>query len=179
MFTNWKGIVAFVVNYPDFCTSCLVLCAFYTVLCLNWWSWQGDKNIIKFEGDHNSPRPQFYFDSINIFFHNVLQPPEDEVGVTFFDTMYDYFGKVNWTPICLVVGFPDSSSQSLTIWLFHLQGSWTTVPEVGHADHGSSSASKGMLWEFRVSSLLNVLLLFSYWLGCSYSTSNKQHRRRH
>ncbi|KAK6930058.1 hypothetical protein RJ641_004152 [Dillenia turbinata] len=27
----------------------------------------GDKNIIKFEGDHNSPRPQFYFDSINIF----------------------------------------------------------------------------------------------------------------
>lgn len=74
----------------------------------------GDKNIIKFEGDHNSPRPQFYFDSINIFFHNVLQPPEDEVGGTFFDTMYDYFGK----------------------------GSWTTVPEVGHADHGSSSASK-------------------------------------
>ncbi|XP_034686422.1 uncharacterized protein LOC117914992 isoform X1 [Vitis riparia] len=74
----------------------------------------GDKNIIKFEGDHNSPRPQFYFDSINIFFHNVLQPPEDEVGGTFFDTMHDYFGK----------------------------GSWTTVPEVGHADHGSSSASK-------------------------------------
>lgn len=50
----------------------------------------GDKNIIKFEGDHNSPRPQFYFDSINIFFHNVLQPPEDEVVGTFFD---DYFGK--------------------------------------------------------------------------------------
>lgn len=74
----------------------------------------GDKNIIKFEGDHNSPRPQFYFDSINIFFHNVLQPPEDEVGGTFFDTMHDYFGK----------------------------GSWTTVPEVGHVDHGSSSASK-------------------------------------
>ncbi|KAJ9700197.1 hypothetical protein PVL29_005829 [Vitis rotundifolia] len=74
----------------------------------------GDKNIIKFEGDHNSPRPQFYFDSINIFFHNVLQPPEDEVGGTFFDTMHDYFGK----------------------------GSWTTVPEVGHADHGSSSSSK-------------------------------------
>ncbi|PON80200.1 Alpha/beta hydrolase fold [Parasponia andersonii] len=56
----------------------------------------GDKNIIKFEGDHNSPRPQFYFDSINIFFHNVLQPPEDEVGEAFFDTMHDYFGKVGW-----------------------------------------------------------------------------------
>lgn len=55
---------------------------------------QGDKNIIKFEGDHNSPRPQFYFDSINIFFHNVLQPPEDETEGTFFDTMHD-FGKVS------------------------------------------------------------------------------------
>ncbi|KAM3292558.1 hypothetical protein ACQJBY_036353 [Aegilops geniculata] len=36
----------------------------------------GDKNIIKFDGDHNSPRPQFYFDSITIFFHNVLNPPD-------------------------------------------------------------------------------------------------------
>ncbi|KXG39328.1 uncharacterized protein LOC8080807 isoform X1 [Sorghum bicolor] len=39
-------------------------------------SYIGDKNIIKFDGDHNSPRPQFYFDSITIFFHNVLNPPE-------------------------------------------------------------------------------------------------------
>ncbi|KAG9457439.1 hypothetical protein H6P81_001947 [Aristolochia fimbriata] len=37
----------------------------------------GDKNIIKFDGDHNSPRPQFYFDSITIFFLNVLNPPKD------------------------------------------------------------------------------------------------------
>ncbi|XP_019463025.1 PREDICTED: uncharacterized protein LOC109361954 isoform X3 [Lupinus angustifolius] len=56
-------------------------------------AYMGDKNIIKFEGDHNSPRPQFYFDSINIFFHNVLQPPEDEVGESFFDPVNDYFGK--------------------------------------------------------------------------------------
>ena len=55
---------------------------------------QGDKNLVKFEGDHNSPRPQFYFNSINIFFQNVLQPPEDEVGESFFDFMNDYFGKV-------------------------------------------------------------------------------------
>ncbi|KAJ3683676.1 hypothetical protein LUZ60_013903 [Juncus effusus] len=40
-------------------------------------SYMGDKNMIKFEGDHNSPRPQFYFDSVTIFFHNVLNPPED------------------------------------------------------------------------------------------------------
>ncbi|XP_071716104.1 uncharacterized protein [Rutidosis leptorrhynchoides] len=56
-------------------------------------AYMGDKNIIKFEGDHNSPRPQFYFDSINIFFHNVLQPPEDEVKGNFFDSSLDYLGK--------------------------------------------------------------------------------------
>lgn len=59
----------------------------------------GDKNIIKFEGDHNSPRPQFYFDSINIFFHNVLQPPEDEVAGTFYDSMHDYFGRGSWNTL--------------------------------------------------------------------------------
>ncbi|XP_004296971.1 PREDICTED: uncharacterized protein LOC101299950 [Fragaria vesca subsp. vesca] len=62
-------------------------------------AYMGDKNIIKFEGDHNSPRPQFYFDSINIFFHNVLQPPEDEVAGTFFDTMHDNFGKSGWRTV--------------------------------------------------------------------------------
>lgn len=59
----------------------------------------GDKNIIKFDGDHNSPRPQFYFDSVNIFFHNVLQPPEDEVGAAFSYTSDDYFGKGSWSAI--------------------------------------------------------------------------------
>ncbi|CAA0818046.1 alpha/beta-Hydrolases superfamily protein [Striga hermonthica] len=38
-------------------------------------SYAGDKNIIKFEGDHNSSRPQFYYDSVSIFFYNVLRPP--------------------------------------------------------------------------------------------------------
>ncbi|PKA52803.1 hypothetical protein AXF42_Ash001784 [Apostasia shenzhenica] len=37
---------------------------------------QGDRNIIKFDGDHNSPRPQFYYDSVSIFFYNVLHPPQ-------------------------------------------------------------------------------------------------------
>ncbi|GJU51177.1 alpha/beta hydrolases superfamily protein [Tanacetum coccineum] len=56
-------------------------------------AYMGDKNIIKFEGDHNSPRPQFYFDSINIFFHNVLRPPEDEVKGNFFDSSLDYLSR--------------------------------------------------------------------------------------
>ncbi|KAK3440910.1 hypothetical protein EUGRSUZ_B01162 [Eucalyptus grandis] len=60
-------------------------------------AYMGDKNIIKFEGDHNSPRPQFYFDSINIFFHNVLQPPEDEVAGPYFEPMLDYLGKGDWS----------------------------------------------------------------------------------
>lgn len=39
-------------------------------------SLQGDKNIICFDGDHNSSRPQFYYDSVSIFFYNVLHPPQ-------------------------------------------------------------------------------------------------------
>ncbi|CAN6479586.1 unnamed protein product [Victoria cruziana] len=39
-------------------------------------SYAGDKNIIKFEGDHNSARPQFYYDSVSIFFYHVLHPPQ-------------------------------------------------------------------------------------------------------
>lgn len=35
----------------------------------------GDKNIIKFDGDHNSSRPQFFYDSVSVFFYNVLHPP--------------------------------------------------------------------------------------------------------
>lgn len=42
-------------------------------------AYTGDKNIIKFDGDHNSPRPQFYYDSITIFFLNVLRPPDAPV----------------------------------------------------------------------------------------------------
>jgi hypothetical protein len=37
---------------------------------------QGDKNLIKFDGDHNTSRPQFYYDSVSIFFYNVLHPPQ-------------------------------------------------------------------------------------------------------
>uniref|UniRef100_A0A0E0JWV8 Serine aminopeptidase S33 domain-containing protein n=1 Tax=Oryza punctata TaxID=4537 RepID=A0A0E0JWV8_ORYPU len=36
----------------------------------------GDKSIIKFEGDHNSPRPQSYYDSVSMFFYNTLHPPQ-------------------------------------------------------------------------------------------------------
>ncbi|OAE25329.1 hypothetical protein AXG93_4620s1430 [Marchantia polymorpha subsp. ruderalis] len=51
-------------------------------------AYSGDKNIIKFEGDHNSPRPQFYYDSITIFFYNVLRPPDEPVAPEAPDTVY-------------------------------------------------------------------------------------------
>lgn len=35
-------------------------------------AYSGDKSITGFEGDHNSQRPQFFYDSGAIFFHNVL-----------------------------------------------------------------------------------------------------------
>ncbi|XP_010532691.1 PREDICTED: uncharacterized protein LOC104808656 isoform X2 [Tarenaya hassleriana] len=73
----------------------------------------GDKNIIKFDGDHNSPRPQFYFDSINIFFHNVLQPPE-AVGPTFYDPLDDYFVKGSWSTM-REPNLPQSSAQKRNI----------------------------------------------------------------
>ncbi|CAG9465878.1 unnamed protein product [Pedinophyceae sp. YPF-701] len=36
----------------------------------------GDKNMVTFAGDHNSPRPPFFYSSVSIFFHNVLGAPE-------------------------------------------------------------------------------------------------------
>ncbi|KAF0913583.1 hypothetical protein E2562_023297 [Oryza meyeriana var. granulata] len=58
-------------------------------------SYVGDKNIIKFDGDHNSPRPQFYFDSITIFFHNVLNPP-DVPDDHYFLTPHGSLGQGHW-----------------------------------------------------------------------------------
>ena len=37
----------------------------------------GDKNIIIVEGDHNSPRPKFMFDSASIFLQTCLQIPNE------------------------------------------------------------------------------------------------------
>ena len=41
-------------------------------------AYPGDKNIIHFDGTHNSPRPQFFYDSVSIFFLNTLHPPQGE-----------------------------------------------------------------------------------------------------
>lgn len=52
-------------------------------------SYAGDKNIIKFDGDHNSSRPQFYYDSVSIFFYNVLHPPRISPTSTKIEKYYD------------------------------------------------------------------------------------------
>lgn len=39
-------------------------------------AYAGDKNMIVVEGDHNSPRPKFMFDSVSIFLQTCLQIPQ-------------------------------------------------------------------------------------------------------
>lgn len=34
--------------------------------------YSGEKNIVLFDGDHNSPRPDFFYDSVCIFFRNCM-----------------------------------------------------------------------------------------------------------
>ena len=36
-------------------------------------AYQGDKNLISFDGDHNSLRPPFFYDSMSIFLIQVLR----------------------------------------------------------------------------------------------------------
>jgi hypothetical protein len=39
----------------------------------------GDKSIIQFEGDHNTQRPDFFYDSVGNFFNNVLVSKDKEL----------------------------------------------------------------------------------------------------
>ncbi|KAB5551444.1 hypothetical protein DKX38_008755 [Salix brachista] len=52
-------------------------------------SYAGDKNMIKFDGDHNSSRPQFFYDSVSIFFFNVLHPPQTSSSSNKLERYYD------------------------------------------------------------------------------------------
>ncbi|CAN1336419.1 Uncharacterized protein YqkD [Linum perenne] len=52
-------------------------------------SYAGDKNMIKFDGDHNSSRPQFYYDSVSIFFFNILHPPQTTASTRKLDKYYN------------------------------------------------------------------------------------------
>lgn len=47
-------------------------------------AYAGDKNLIKFEGDHNSMRPRFFYDSALIFLRNVLRL-NDDISETIFE----------------------------------------------------------------------------------------------
>ncbi|XP_050226997.1 uncharacterized protein LOC126676761 [Mercurialis annua] len=57
-------------------------------------SYAGDKNMIKFDGDHNSSRPQFYYDSVSIFFFNVLHPPQSTAPSSNLEKYYN-LGDLN------------------------------------------------------------------------------------
>ena len=53
----------------------------------------GDKNLIIVEGDHNSPRPMFLFDSVSIFLINTLQIPSEWI----LPDGQNYIRRMPWT----------------------------------------------------------------------------------
>lgn len=59
-------------------------------------TYAGDKNVIKFDGDHNSSRPQFYYDSVSIFFYNILQPPQISPAISSKIDKYHDFGNMKF-----------------------------------------------------------------------------------
>ena len=52
----------------------------------------GDKNLILVEGDHNSNRPRFMYDSVAIFLMTTLQIPQDQV----LEGASDSYGQPPW-----------------------------------------------------------------------------------
>ncbi|XP_052208679.1 uncharacterized protein LOC127812302 isoform X3 [Diospyros lotus] len=121
-------------------------------------AYTGDKNIIKFEGDHNSARPQFYFDSINIFFHNVLQPPKVEVGDAFLDTTLGYLSNDNYRTLCQVEDadddfftasiYPTASTIENMHKLLHAKRYTSHVEEEGSRTKPVPSTSNMISFEF-------------------------------
>ncbi|XP_071742047.1 uncharacterized protein [Rutidosis leptorrhynchoides] len=140
-------------------------------------AYMGDKNIIKFEGDHNSPRPQFYFDSINIFFHNVLQPPEDEVKGNFFDSSLDYLGKeingVGYEDEFFVTPQASSSTEDAINQLRSKRPmSRTEVPsDIPSTDKQCNSEDEGATTGPTPSSSSSKMINFEFSNGHSYSSS--------
>ncbi|XP_028758556.1 uncharacterized protein LOC114717548 isoform X1 [Neltuma alba] len=57
-------------------------------------SYAGDKNVIKFNGDHNSSRPQSFYDSVSSFFFKVLCPPQVSSRWSELEKYYD-LGDLN------------------------------------------------------------------------------------
>ena len=53
----------------------------------------GDKNIVIVEGDHNSPRPRFLYDSVGIFLTTTLQTPENWA----LEEGQNYIRRLPWT----------------------------------------------------------------------------------
>lgn len=66
--------------------------------------------MIKFDGDHNSSRPQFYYDSVSIFFFNVLHPPHSSASSSKLEKYYN-LGDMK-------VGDVTDEVISLYVWCF-------------------------------------------------------------
>lgn len=44
----------------------------YTDFSTRYEVYNGDKNIVRFTGDHNSERPDYFYDAVAVFFYNTL-----------------------------------------------------------------------------------------------------------
>jgi hypothetical protein len=58
----------------------------------------GDKNQLLVEGDHNSARPPFFYDSASIFFHNALLSAEEQGASCGHPNTRTTFGR--WSVAC-------------------------------------------------------------------------------
>lgn len=66
--------------------------------------------MITFAGNHNSPRPQFYYNFVSIFFHSVLHPPH--VSSTLSTNLEKYY---DLGELKILAGIDKVSSQSFKI----------------------------------------------------------------
>ena len=82
--------------------------------------YSGDKNFITFEGDHNSVRPQFFHDSVVIFFLNALQV----------QTLVPQGRRKYETPAPSVPGFEDEYDEDYEDNYAHLEADQITEEDL-------------------------------------------------
>ncbi|XP_021620779.1 uncharacterized protein YqkD isoform X5 [Manihot esculenta] len=100
-------------------------------------SYAGDKNMIKFDGDHNSSRPQFYYDSVSIFFFNVLHPPHSSASSSKLEKYYN-LGDMKVGDVT-DEDKPNGQSEECCSYTSSNRESWGRCSSLGGSDEESSA----------------------------------------